>query len=348
MNLSRTLLLFLPLACAAQTIQGNVQNGTTGKPEPGHQVILYTTSGEQARTTTDTNGAFQLKLSGNLNPHSPAILRVSHGGVEYDQAVRSGQSTNVRVYEASSQVRGIRGSLSILQFQAKGKVLQVTELHALSNNSDPPTTRVDPNNLVLSIPEGAKVRPATVSGPDGGAFKLPLVSIPGQRAQYRIEYPIKPGLTKYAISYEVPYSGELVFRRQAQYPMKRIGVIVPESMRFRSLGAKAFHAVVDQPGTHEQALDGLDANEPFAFELSGTGVLAHSFRPLSPGEPSRSTGSKTLMSAPRPHGGSSGTSASPTQARTGLVGSQLTLAIVILVLAGTLIWGMMLKRNSRI
>jgi hypothetical protein len=348
MNFLRTLFLLLPLAGSAQTIQGNVQNGTTGKPEPGHQVILFTSLGEQARATTNENGAFQINLRANLAPHSLAILKVIHDGVDYFQTVASGKVTNVRVYDSSNQVSGISGYLSILQFQVKEKLLQVTELHAFSNASSPPVTRSGSDNLVITIPEGAQVDLATVSAPDGGTSKLPLVSIPGRGGKYGIDFPMKPGLTKYAIRYEVPYAGELMFRRQTQYPMKRIGVIVPESMRFRSLSAKLFHGVVDQPGTHEQVLDGLKANEAFAFELSGTGVLANSFRPLRPGETSSARGTKTLMSAPGPRGESLGRSASSSRARSGVLGYPAILAMGILVLGGALLLVIMQKRVPRV
>jgi hypothetical protein len=319
-----------------------MQNGTTGKPEPGSPVILFTASGEQGRATTDENGAFQIVPSKKLDPLSPAILQVTHDGIEYFQSVRPGQRTNVKVYEVSSQVSGITGYLSVLQFQVKGKLLQVTELHAFNNGSSPPLTRSSPDNFEFSIPEGARVQPATISAPDGGTLKLPLVPIPGQNGNYRIDFPMKPGLTKYAISYEVPYSGELVFRRRAQYPLKQIGIFVPDSMHFRSLGAKAFHAVVDQPGMQEQVLDGLKTNEPFAFELSGSGGLAHSFRPLSPGTPPTKP---KLLSPPWPQSGSSETTASPAHARTGLIGRQVILAMGILVLAGLWLWRLISKRN---
>lgn len=348
MNRSRILFLLLPLACSAQTIQGNVQNGTTGKPQREQQVVLFTASGEQGHAVTNDNGDFQLEPHTALSPHSPATLAVTHEGVVYFQAVRVAQRANVRVYEASQSASGISGYLSILQFQVKGRLLQVTELHAFSNASNPPITRVDPNNLVLSLPEGAHVGPATVSGPDGGTTKVLLVSIPGRTAQYRIDFPIKPGLTKYAISYDIPYGGNLAFRRQAQYPMRRIGVIVPETMRLDSLGAKLFHEIKDQSGTHELVLDNLPAHEMLAFDLSGAGELAHAFRPAIPGQPARPTGTNRLMSPPWPLRGSLGTSGEPTEVRTGFVGHYLTLAMGMFVLAGIVLRRMMLRRNGRI
>jgi hypothetical protein len=348
MNLSRalSLLFFLCLACSAQTIQGNVQNGTTGKPEPGCQVKLFTASGELGSATTNDNGTFRIELSGHLAPRSLAILKVVHDGVEYFQAVSLELVTNIRVYDSSSDVSGISGYLSVLQFQAKGKLLQVTELHAFNNDSSPPVTRVSPDNLVLSIPEGARVQPATISGPDGGKLRLPLVPIPGQTSKYRIDFALKPGLTKYAINYQVPYDGKLVFRRRTKFPMKRIGVIVPDSMHFQSIGAKLFHPTAGQPGTLEQVLDGIGANESFAFELSGAGVLSQYFQPLNPGEPSMAAKSRAL-GLPSPHGGPLGTSASPARARSRFVGNQMILATGIFVLVGILLWGLMLKRAPR-
>ena len=348
MNLSPTLVLFLviSLVSSAQTIQGNVQNGTTGQPVPGHTVTLFTASGKQASVATNENGAFRIELSGSPHPHSLAIVRVIHDGVEYYQAVSSGQVTDIRVYNSSSQVSGIGGYLSVLQFQVKGKLLQVTELHAFSNASSPPSTRVSPDNLVLSIPGGAQVGPATISAPDGGKVKKPLVAIPGQSGKYRIDFPMKPGLTKYAVNYQVPYDGKFVFRRRAQYPMKRIGVIVPDSMRFQSLGAKEFHPAASQPGTREQVLEGINANESFAFELSGTGELSHYFQPLDPGEAPRSAKSEAL-NAPSPRSGSLGTNAGPARVRSGIIGYPAILLIGAFVVAGILLWSMMLRRSPR-
>lgn len=350
MNLPRALCLLFPLACSAQTIHGNVKNGTTGKPESGHQVILFTAAGDQARATTNDNGDFQINSGKDSSPHSLAILQVIHKGVEYSQAVRPGRETNLNVYEPSSEVKGITGYLSILQFQVKGKLLQVTELHALSNESNPPTTRVDSNNLVLSVPDGAQIRPATVSGPDGGTTKLPLIAVAGRKGQYRIEFPIKPGLTKYAISYEVPYSGDLVFRRQVQYPVKRVGVIVPESMHLRSLGAKRFRPIADQPGTSEHVLNKLAANATFRFELSGDGELAESFRPSNPGEPARSAKPNKTISAAWPlHAVLTAqlASAEP-RAPTGSAKEYLTAGIGMCILAAIVLWRMMLRRNVRV
>jgi hypothetical protein len=347
-RLAPVLFLFGSLACAAQTIEGTVLNGTTGRPEPRHEVILYTASGEQARTTTDEAGTFRIEPAANQSSSSLAILKVIHDRVEYFERVAPGRRANVKVYDASSQVTGISCYLSMLQFQVKDRMLQVTELHALNNASSPPISRVSADNLVLSIPEGAVVQPAIVSGPDGGTVKVPLTPVRGKHGQYSVDFPLKPGLTKYAITYQVSYKDKFLFWRRSQYPVRRVGVVIPESMRFRALEPDVFHLVVDQPGTQEQVLDGLSTNELLAFELSGIGQLSQSFRSLNPGRSSEigvQAEAARMMAASWPLSGSSAKPLSTSHVHTNSSTVWLTLGTVILAVAGILLWVMLHKSS---
>jgi hypothetical protein len=287
MNVASAILLLLPITCSAQMFQGRVTNGSTGNPQPSSQVILLTPAGELGRATTNDSGDFRIVLPAKLAQVTSAILQVSNDGVDYFQPVRAGHFANLKVYQAAGQVRAIDDQFCILQFQSSGKRLQVTELHALNNRSDPPITQVNPGNFVLSIPPGAQIESATVSSPDGGTSRLVITPVARAANQYQIDYPVKPGLTKYAIRYELDYdAGAFVFRRRTQYPMDRVGVMVPNSMRFRPRSPHTFHLATNAGNTEEQQfeLDNLEANATFGFTLSGTGQLARSFQPLQPGE----------------------------------------------------------------
>jgi hypothetical protein len=293
MRSSFAILLLLPIICPAQTFQGRVTNGSTGNPQPSGQVILFTPAGEQGRATTNDSGDFRIDLPSKPAQISSAVLQVTQDGVDYFQTVRAGEFANLKVYQAAGKVNAIDDQFCILQFQSSGKRLQVTELHALNNRSDPPITRVNTGNFVLSIPAGAQIETATVSSPDGGTSKVLIIPVSEAPNQYRIDFPIKPGLTKYAIRYELDYdSRAFVFRRLTQYPMDRVGVMVPKSMRFQSRSPHTFHPATNAGNTQEQQfeLDKLEASATFGFTLSGTGQLARSFRPLQLGErPARQT-----------------------------------------------------------
>ena len=202
-------------------------------------------------------------------------------------------------------------------------MLEVTELHAIDNASTPPVTSVSPDNFVLSVPRGAQLLPATISPPDGGTLRLPLIPAGGTPASYKIDFPLKPGLTRYAITYRVPYDGELVFRRKMQYPMKQIVLVAPDTMSFQPVGTNLFRPAAARPGTHALVSNSIDANEVFAFRLSGQGALSHYFRPLNPGEPPVSVGANPAT-APSPTGGMLVTKPSPGRAPSGLVGYHLS------------------------
>ncbi len=346
MKFSLTLITMLSIACSAQTFQGRVMNGSTGKPETSCQVILFTRSGEQGRAITDDKGKFQIVPKVKLGRHASAVLQVTHAGVDYFQPTIQGQVANLTVYQSANRVSLISGQLSILQFQSIGKRLQVTELHALNNQSTPPVTQVDTNNFVLSIPPGAQIEPATVSSPDGGTTKVPLTPVAGSTVQYRIEFPIKPGMSKYAIRYELPYdAGGFVFRRQSQYPMSRIGVMIPKSMGFRSLSPHSFHPFADSKGAQEQQfeLDKLARNTEIAFSLSGTGELAHSFRPLQPGE----RPAPSLLAPPTSAVSRAAFPANPIPAprRSHATVYERSVTLGILVSVASLVWFFVLRAN---
>jgi hypothetical protein len=348
MKISPAVFMLLAIACSAQTFQGRVMNGSTGNPQPSSQVILLTPSGEQGRAMTNDSGEFRIVPTVTPGRHASAVLKVTQDGVDYFQPVIPGQLANFKVYQSANRVGLISSQLSILQFQSVGKRLQVTELHALNNLSTPPLTQVDPDNFVLSIPPGAQIDPAIVSSPEGGTSKVPLTPVTGSTVQYRIEFPIKPGLTKYAIRYELPYDArEFVFRRQTQYPMNRVGVMIPKSMRFQPLSPHLFHPVADSQGAQEQQFElyKLASNAAIAFSLSGTGELAHSFRPVQPGErraptlppPQTSAVSHAVLPA----------NPLPAPRRSPVAGHERAIAVGILLSAGALVWLFMLRASNK-
>jgi hypothetical protein len=345
------LLVSLSLVCSAEIIQGTVTNRTTGKPVAALQVVLLTTSGEQARTSTNNTGAFRITLKGRLAADSPGVVSAIYHGVQYFQSVVAGNDVALSIFDESNHVRDIVGYLTILQFQVNGDKLQVTELHALDNASNPPITRVSPDNFILSIPNGAQLQPAIVSGPERGTLALPLVPIDSKRERYRVDFPLKPGRSKYAITYQVPYNSKFMFRRAAQYAMQRVGVVMPASMHFQSLGPNSFHPVPGQPGRQDLVLDGLQAKQVFSFELSGKGKLAGAFSPSTshlsgvidvPGVDVPSE-VQSLIKARWP-GAESAKSVPPAQINASILPEWLWIALGAVIFSAVLFWALKQRR----
>jgi len=268
---------------AAQTVRGIVHNGTGGKPQSGDPVLLVTGADEIGRAVSGKNGDFRIepKLPSGASPDTLKV-RVLHDGVSYQQPVRVGVASDVTVYDGSAQVDGLSEYLGIFQFEARvADRLEVTELHAIQNDSWPPRTSTNPHSFDLALPDGAQNLFVTITEAEGQSAKLSMTDPSTQHGPYKFGVPLKPGLTKYVITYQLPYRGELRFRRSAQYSTKKSFVVLPMAMHFTPFGTLQFHPVPDDSGAQVREIDSLAQNDVLAFQVSGTGVLAQAFRPMT-------------------------------------------------------------------
>ena len=286
------LLTICSAQCAGQTVRGTVHNGTAGKTQSGDLVLLLAGTHEIGRAVSDQKGDFRIEPQLPSGRSTGTLkVRVSHDGVGYQQPVRLGVASDVTVYDGSARVDGLSEYLSIFQFEARtADRMAVTELHAIQNDSWPPRTNINPESLNLSLPKGAHNLFVTIADAEGQGARLSIADPSNKHGPYKFGVPLKPGLTKYVLTYELPYRGELPFRRSAQYSTKKTFIVLPMSMGFTPLGTLQFHQVPDNSGAQVREIDSLAEKRVLAFQVSGTGVLAHAFRPIGgPDESARST-----------------------------------------------------------
>jgi hypothetical protein len=237
---------------------------------------------EIGRATSDQKGEFRIdpQLPDRTSADTLKV-RVSHQGVGYQQPIQFGITADVTVFDAAARADGLSEYLSIFQFEARtADYVAVTELHAIQNDSWPRRTRVDPQNFDLPLPEGAHKLFVTITEPDGQGARLSFADPSNQHDPYRLGVPLKPGLTKYVLSYRLPYRGELRFRRSAQYSTKKIFIVLPKSMRLTPPATLHFHAVPDDTGAQVREIDSLAEHDVLAFQVAGTGALAQAFRQI--------------------------------------------------------------------
>jgi len=276
------LLIVCSIQCAAQAFRGIVHNGTSGKPQPGALVLLMTGKREMGRVISGNNGEFRIvvEVPAGAAPDSFKVQLV-HDGVTYQQPIKSGFAADVTVYDQTAGVEGLIEYLGILQFEARTvDRLQVTELHAIQNNSWPPRTTVNRDSFNLSLSKGAHNLLITISEPDGQGAKLSIPDPANPSAPHRLAVPLKPGVTKYVLTYELAYRGDLRFRQAARYLTKKTLIILPTSMHFISPATLHFHPVPDPTGAQVEEIDSIARNAVMTFTISGTGVLAQAFRQI--------------------------------------------------------------------
>jgi len=271
------LLWTLLLASAsAQTLTGQVTNGTTKKPAAGDDVVLLSLGQgmeESGRTPTDAKGNFSLKLDDASSPH---LVRVIHQGVTYHRMAPPGTtSVEVQVYDVAKKVEGIRVTADVMRFQAQGSELQGIRLFAVNNASDPPRTQMGDQSFEFYLPEGAQIDQSMAMTAGGQPIKSAPVP-QTQKNRYAFVFPLRPGETQFQVSYHMSYSGEASFDPKSLYGAQHFVVVLPKTIKFSPGPGENFQSMDDprQSDAVVQVASNTTAGQPLVFKISGTGTMS--------------------------------------------------------------------------
>src|SRR5262249_40032785 len=157
---------------------------------------------EQARIRTDAHGSFNVPV-----PVSTAqyVVRVMHGGVNYDQSATANAPLDINVYDSVTRIAGLRGTLGMAQTQPHGTFLKINEMYATRNATNPPVTQANPRNYTFTLPAKATLESAHVRSGEHSWIKAPMAT--SKSDQYAINFPLRPGDTLFKFVYRLPYEG---------------------------------------------------------------------------------------------------------------------------------------------
>jgi hypothetical protein len=302
------ILLFTSLA-AAQTLTGTVKNSTTGKPSAGDDVVVFKLGQgmeEAGRTKTDAKGQFSFKLDDAQAPH---LVRAIHQDVTYHRMAPPGTtSVAVEVYDVAKKVDGIEVVADIMRIQAAQGQIAVTREFGVQNTSKPPRTQMSERNLEFYVPDGAHVIDESATATTEGGNPLKSAPVPeGEKNRYSFIFPLRPGLTRFEVTYQLPYSGSANLDPKSPYALEHFVVMLPKSMQFTPAAASAGFKLINYPNEPSAAVQVASNTTPgqmLAFKVSGEGTLEAApesgAQGQSEGEQSSAPGAQ---SAPRPGGG---------------------------------------------
>jgi hypothetical protein len=267
--------LALPVAAMAATpITGVVTNRTTDKPSAGDTVaLLRLVQGMQEVTsaTTDSKGAFSLEAP----DAGMYLVRVTHDKATYFGAVPAGSKTvNIDVYNAAAHVVGVSTEAIVMRAQtdASGSTLNVVENFFVKNDSKPAMTQFSNDPFSMYLPEGAVIEASAALAPGG----MPVSATPmpvGEKGRYTFLFPIRPGETRFQVSYHVPYSGTLKFGLKVAGATDAFAVIVPKAMTFSPAPGTQFNPVPDDTNSQTFVARKMAAGQTVDFQVTGTGAL---------------------------------------------------------------------------
>lgn len=267
-------LLFSSFA-TAQTLAGTVKNATTGKPAAGDEIILLKLGAgmeEAGHTKADSKGNFSFKLDDTQSPH---LVRAIHQNVTYHKIAPPGTtSIDVEVFDVGKKIDGIEVVADIMRMQVEQGQLEVTREFAVQNSSKPPRTQMNDRNLEFYLPEGAQIAESSAMTEHGN----PLKTAPTQEAErnrYSFDFPLRPGITQFQLTYQLPYNGSASLDPKSLYPLQHFVAIAPKSMEFAAGPGTNFKPMNDpnQPDANVQLASATTTGQALAFKISGEGTL---------------------------------------------------------------------------
>ncbi len=194
---------------AFAAVNGLAVNGTTGKPQADVAINLVQpgANGMQAlgQTKSGADGSFNIDV--NIPP-GPALLQSTYAGVTYTQAIPPGTPTTgvrVNVFEATAEAPADMTTQHLILIEPSATSLHISETFFTKNNST--TTYQDTANgsLRLYLPEGVPADLKVSIDSTGVPIQRP-VEKGKQSGQYKINYPLKPGETRFDLEYSLPAS----------------------------------------------------------------------------------------------------------------------------------------------
>jgi hypothetical protein len=264
--------LIIPASLAAAELNGKVMNGTTNKPAGGDEVLVlslsHSESKEIARTNTDSAGRFRFadELTGTY------FVRVIHQGVSYDAPAQPTSSIAVQVYDVTDNLDSVRAVMDVQRFEATEQTLDIKQLVTVRNSSDPPRTLHTERSFEIQLPPNAHVKSGLVQIEDEPAIRV-KPSLGEQRDTYFFQEPLRPGDTRFAVVYQLPYNGRALIEPKIRNPKERFVIMLPKSMGFEPQTVGVFESMADVSSDNVQGTAPVAPNQTLAFFVSGTGML---------------------------------------------------------------------------
>ncbi len=266
--------LFATAAFAASTITGTVTNKTTNKPSAGDTVTLIRLAQgmqEANHTTTDAHGRYSLDVA----DEGIHLIRVTHDKANYFQPAQPGSNVvDLDVYNAAAKVKGVASEADVMRIQtdASGTGLQVVENLFVKNDSTPPMTQFSNVPFDFWLPEGAVIGGSAALAPGGMPVQAAPVPL-AEKNHYTFLFPIRPGETRFQISYHLPYNGKFTFAPHESSTTDTVAIMLPKSMTFTPAAGAPYNPVNDEVNAQTFVARNVSPETSMGFTLSGSGQL---------------------------------------------------------------------------
>jgi len=207
MKLAALLLISVPAFAA---VTGTVINRTTGQPQAGATVALNKLGQggiemiDQAKS--DAQGKFTINT--DTSGPIPHLIRTAYDGVTYNHMLPPGSPTSnltIDVYSSSKQPGSAKVSKHMLLFEPSNGQMLVNESFIYTNDGKTAWNDSDGGTLHFFAPNVSGRIEAKASAPGGMPIGAPVAKT-SKPDIYSVDFPVKPGETRFDLTYTVPYT----------------------------------------------------------------------------------------------------------------------------------------------
>lgn len=270
-GMTAALLALALSAMAPAAIDGVLLNRTSGRPASGVEVRLLRMSaaGSEAVQTvkTDAQGRFVFQQTPEAVHY---LLEAQHQGVAYTQMLAPGaaqQSVELAIYDVVRTTDAARLIQRIVFLEPDSERLNVNETWLFRN--DGRVTWYDPQAGALRffLPEAAGENVTVMVTAPGGMPVPRSARKTGRRGLFFVDFPIKPGETRFDVSYTLPTPQ--AFTGRVERPEVPTRLVVPTGVTLKGEGLES----LGQDPSLRAAIFEIKGRREFAVEISGSGSL---------------------------------------------------------------------------
>jgi hypothetical protein len=257
----------------AAAIEGIVLNGATGKPQAGATVTLFKVGGngpesmESVKTNNDGKFSIDKELPG------PRLLQAAFDGVTYNQMLPPGapsHAVTISVFPSSRKPGNARVEQHMMLLEpAPNNTLNISESFVWQNDGKSTFNDPDKGTLEFYLPPatGGQVE-VNARAPQG----MPIRRAPEKTAKpnvYKIDFPIKPGQSRFDLTYQMPFTSPGEFESKVFYKGGPTRIVAPQGV---TLSGEGVQNLGSGPEGTNVTIYGID-NTDFKIAINGTGTL---------------------------------------------------------------------------
>jgi hypothetical protein len=217
-------------------VDGTVINRTTSQPAPG-TILQLVQPGQGGMQTlgsakTDAEGKFRF----DKDAQGPMLIQAIFSGVLYTKVMMPGSPHNgveVDVFQATSKPGTAKVSQHFIVLQPGTSEMAVSE--GILFQGDPQLTYNDAANGSFRFylpPEANGKVSVTINAAGGMPIQRPAQKT-NQPNVYKVDYPIKPGETRFDLNYTVPVTKPLIFSSKILHTEGASDLVIPTGVTIK-------------------------------------------------------------------------------------------------------------------